>query len=82
MVQVSCLSSERRENEAVALKLETTWDPGGAHLTNRNDRIFDVLIAANEAEERMDEAPRTELDSHTNTLVVGKNGHILVTTGK
>ena len=66
----------------VVLKPETTWDPGGAHLTIKNDGIFDVLITANETEERLDEVSRTELDSHTNMVVVGKNCHILMTTGK
>ena len=63
------------------------WDPGG-RVTIKSNRLH-ALVSSNKTNDLMvtphaklrDES-RTELDSHANMLVVGKNAYVLADTGK
>ena len=69
------------------------WDPGGRGrvLPVRNDKVYNLIMVASaetsvSANDMMadttNEPTRTELDSHANMPVVGKNAYILAETGK
>ena len=82
-------SFERRGNVS-ALQPEQAnicWDPGGTTVTNKNDRLYALLSAANAsddnpANEGHNSESRMELDSHANMAVVGRHAYTLADAGK
>jgi hypothetical protein len=60
------------------------WDPGGRV---RNKRLYDIVSSLGNANDSMSQddesiGSRTELDSHANMPVVGRNAYVLAETGK
>lgn len=54
-------------------------------MTCRNDKVYNIVAAVSAADVGQDKdfgVSRTELDSHANMPVVGKNAYILAETGK
>ena len=64
---------------------QLTWDPGG-YITIKSNRLYSITLAAadctNDAMVDDSNESRTELDSHANMPVVGKNAYIVAETGR
>ena len=67
------------------------WDPGGRGriVSRRNDKIYFIVASAGTSDRSANDSmvdaavqSRTDLDSHANMPVVGKNAYILAESGK
>ena len=94
-MQGATIPSSPSKRRAQALKTENRiWDPGNLQIPTRNTvtaELYSLLLTATVGEiDGAEEASqsdatndsRTELDSHANMPVVGRNSFIISDTGK